>query len=785
MSLKESPLRFKTQAIAPTCRRANIAVSTKTESKEKRNRPYRHPQHVRVFVLLIYVSKNGAQALFFHIHFFSLIFLFCVFLDSSLVSFIFLIFCYTALMTQHKKPQGKKPYEKENTCTYHRHSRSGNRPNPHAFVPKCPLPKEIESVISITSKGVGYVPLSSDNRDERIRIETDDLNTALHGDIVSVTLLPHRAGEELFGTVHEIITRAKTQFVGTVAHEQGVVFVVPDDQRVYRDIIIPEHEDDNLADGEKIYVRINDWRDPRSNPIGTVVERIGMKGDNDAEMRAIALEKGIVPDFPEDVEHEASAITRTITDKEIARRRDMRNVPTCTIDPADAKDFDDALSFRVLDNGDIEVGIHIADVAHYVVPGTALDKEAARRGTSVYLVDRTIPMLPEVLSNDLCSLNPHEDKLAFSAVFTFSSDAFAKGTAEITNEWFGRTVIHSDKRFAYEEAQEIIDAGTGDMVDVLTTLNTLAKILQKDRFANGAISFDKDEVRFTLDKTGKPLGVYVKQRLDAHKLIEDFMLLANKRMAEWIGKKDAGIKTTFVYRIHDVPDKDRIHELAAFVKTLGYELTIGENGPSSRDINKLLTQVKGTQEEQLITTAAIRSMAKAIYATGNIGHYCLAFEHYTHFTSPIRRYPDVMVHRLIATYIAGKTVGEKERESYEAMSRYASEMEKQAADAERASIKYKQVEYMQSHICEEFDGTISGVTKFGIYVEESETCAEGLVHIRDLDDDFYTLDEKNYALVGERNKKRYRLGDSIRVRLVRADLDARVLDMNVVDDTTK
>ena len=529
-------------------------------------------------------------------------------------------------------------------------------------------------------------------------------------------------------------------------------------------------------------MRINDWHDSRTNPVGTVVERIGMKGDNDTEMRAIALEKGIVPDFPEDVEREASAISRAIDADEIARRRDMRDVPTCTIDPADAKDFDDALSFRTLADGNIEVGVHIADVSHYVVPGTALDKEAARRGTSVYLVDRTIPMLPEVLSNDLCSLNPHEDKLAFSAVFTFSGESLARGKADIIDEWFGRTVIHSNRRFAYEEAQDVLNGAGDPMQGALTTLNTLAKILQKERFAKGAISFDKDEVRFNLDENGKPLGVYVKERLDAHKLIEDFMLLANKRVAEWIGKKDEGLKKTFVYRIHDVPDADRIRELATFVKTLGYDLPIGENGPSSRDINALLGQVKGSPEEQLITTAAIRSMAKAIYATGNIGHYGLAFEHYTHFTSPIRRYPDVMVHRLVATYIAGTTVGEKERESYEAMSRYASEMEKQAADAERASVKYKQVEYMQNHVGEEFDGTISGVTKFGIYVEESETRAEGLVHIRDLGDDFYTHDEKNYALVGERTKKRYRLGDPIRVRLVRADLDARVLDMEVVED---
>jgi len=391
-------------------------------------------------------------------------------------------------------------------------------------------------------------------------------------------------------------------------------------------------------------------------------------------------------------------------------------------------------------------------------------------------------MLPEVLSNDLCSLNPHEDKLAFSAIFTFSADALAHGRAEIVNEWFGRTVIHSDRRLAYEEAQEIIDGKDDSLRDPLITLNTLAHILQKERFAKGAISFDKDEVRFNLDENGKPLGVYVKERLDAHKLIEDFMLLANKRVAEWIGTKDKGMEKTFVYRIHDVPDADRLRELATFVKTLGYELPIGEQGADSRDINKLLAQVKGTPEEQLITTAAIRSMAKAVYATGNIGHYGLAFEHYTHFTSPIRRYPDVMVHRLLATYLSGGTVKDTERDSYEAMSRYASEMEKHAADAERASIKYKQVEYMQSHVGEEFDGTISGVTKFGIYVEENETRAEGLVHIRDLGNDFFNLDEKQYAIVGERTKKHYRLGDPIKVRLVRADLDARVLDMEVVDE---
>ncbi|NTV44468.1 MAG: ribonuclease R [Candidatus Yonathbacteria bacterium] len=653
---------------------------------------------------------------------------------------------------------------------------------PQSSAINAPLPKEIEGVISVTGKGVGYIPLTPDNKDERVRIETDDLNTALHGDIVNVSVLSRNMRGEVYGSVKSVVTRAKTQFVGTVSHEQGITFVIPDDQRVYRDIVIPESVGAGLADNEKVYVRITEWHDPRSNPVGAVLERIGVKGNNDAEMRAIALEKGIVPDFPPEVEAEAAAIDHTITTEEIAKRRDMRTVTTCTIDPEDAKDFDDALSFQILTSGDIEVGVHIADVAHYVIPGTALDKEAARRGTSVYLVDRTIPMLPEVLSNDLCSLNPNEDKFAFSAVFTFSASALAKGAVEIVDEWFGRTVIHSNKRFSYESAQEVITSGAGDMATELNTLNTIAHILQKNRFAKGAISFEKDEVRFTLDETGKPIGVHVKERLDAHKLIEDFMLLANKRVAEFIGKKDDGLQKTFIYRIHDVPDRDRIKELATFVKTLGYELKSGEEGPTSRDINDLLAQVKGTPEEQLITTAAIRCMAKAVYATGNIGHFGLAFEHYTHFTSPIRRYPDVMVHRLLALYLSGKTVKETDHETYEAMSRYASEMEKHAADAERASIKYKQVEFMLDKVGDEFTGTISGVTKFGIYVEESETRAEGLIHIRDLGDDFYIFDEKNYALVGERNKKRYRLGDPIRFRLVRADLDARTLDMEVVND---
>lgn len=638
--------------------------------------------------------------------------------------------------------------------------------------------KEYEGTLRVTGKGVGYVEV--EGFDDDVKIAPGDLNTGLHRDQVKVLLHHKKQDTQQSGEITAILFRYKTKFVGTIKRVDGMMFVVPDDVKMYTDILLPENEASKTKEGEKVYVRIAKWDDPKMNPLGEIVTVIGAKGNNDVEMRAIVLEKGLSTSFPPDVEEEATKIDKTISAEEIAGRRDIRGVLTFTIDPADAKDFDDALSYRELENGDIEVGIHIADVAHYVRAGTTLDKEAAERGTSIYLVDRTIPMLPEVLSNDLCSLKPNEDKLSFSSIFTFSGTALKAKKIEIISQWFGRTIIHSNKRFTYEEAQEVLDKKSGPHYAELATLNTMAKILQKERFENGAISFESEEVKFKLDEFGKPLGVYIKERQDTNKLIEDFMLLANKKVAEYIGAKDKNIERTFIYRVHDVPKQDKIAELQGFLKTLGYDLKSGPAGPRSKDINKMLNDIRGTAEEGLIQTAAIRSMAKAIYTTKNIGHFGLAFSHYTHFTSPIRRYPDIMVHRLLAEYLAGHKVSKEQLQQFEAASRYSSEMEQTAAEAERGSIKYKQVEYMLDKVGQEFEGVISGVTEWGIYVEERETKAEGLIHVKNLTGDFYTIDPKNYALIGEKTKKRFRLGDPLRFRLKSADLDKRMLDFVLV-----
>lgn len=641
----------------------------------------------------------------------------------------------------------------------------------------------VEGIISVTPKGVGYV--SVPDREEDIEIDAPFLNTALHRDTVRVLLHPRVPGERERGEVVDILVRSKMEFVGVLEKHAGFFFLIPQDQRLYADIIIPFSEAGEAKAGEKVLAAITKWDDPKKNPEGKVLQVIGMPGVHDVEMRAIVLDRGLRPDFPEQVLMEAEEIKkkeRAFMSEGLSARRDVRDIPTFTIDPVDAKDFDDALSVRKLPNGDLEIGVHIADVSHYVRPGTELDQEAARRGNSTYLVDRTIPMLPEVLSNDLCSLNPNEDKLTFSAVFTIAKDSLTQGAVKITGEWFGKTIINSNKRFTYEEAQKILDANEGLFYDELRILDTLAKKLRAEREEMGALSFEHDEVRFELDSEGRPLRVYRKLIQDTNRLVEEFMLLANKKVARYVhglGKKENKL---FVYRVHDEPDQERIGNLIDFLNKLGYNVKLGKDQRlSSKELGKILRETQGAAENDMIQTAAIRSMAKAVYSTKNIGHYGLAFEHYTHFTSPIRRYADLMVHRLLETYLAGGHASPEEINRYAGLSNYTNQMEQIAADAERASIKYKQVEYMTGHVGKIFDGVISGVTEWGVYVEEKETKAEGMVRMRDLGNDFYIFDKKHYQIVGERTKKRYRLGDAVRVRVKRADMIQRQIDYEFVE----
>ncbi len=655
-----------------------------------------------------------------------------------------------------------------------------------------PVHAYMEGIIDIAHSGDAY--LLSETDEEDIYIAPRNVKNALNGDRVKIYLYARHQKKRMEGEVVDVLERSKTEFVGTVQLSPRFAFLVPDSPKMLVDIFIPLNHLAGAQQGQKALATIDDWPKGTKNPIGKITQLLGWPGENDTEMNSILSEYGFPLSFPERVENEAAKIPDVIDEKEIARRKDFRKITTFTIDPEDAKDFDDALSIRQMDNGHWEIGVHIADVAHYIKAGSFLDKEAYSRATSVYLVDRVIPMLPEKLSNGVCSLRPNEDKLCFSAVFEMGEDG------RIYSQWIGRTIIHSDKRFSYEMAQQVLETGKGEYVNELQTLNMLAKKLRGERFKHGAIEFEKMEVRFKLDEKGKPLGVYLKESKDAHKLIEEFMLLANRTVAETIGRpptpqrgerrtlsdglnsplRGAGGLHPFVYRVHDSPVTEKLNNFAAFAGKWGYKLKTDNDKEISQSLNSLMKNLRGKKEQNVLEQLAIRTMSKAIYTTENIGHYGLAFDFYTHFTSPIRRYPDVMVHRLIEHYMNHKEAVDKDE--LEEKCKHSTQMEIRAAEAERASIKYKQVEFLQDKIGQVFDGIISGVTEWGIYVELVENKCEGMIRLRDLEDDFYEFDETNYCVIGNRTKNKYTMGDTVQVMVTRADLLRKQIDFKMVND---
>lgn len=621
--------------------------------------------------------------------------------------------------------------------------------------------------IEITSGGYGFVV--TDAIEEDIFISQNNLHRALNDDLVKVYLFARKKNLNPEGEVVEVLERARNNFVGTIEILERYAFCIPDSRNMPYDIFIPLDKLQNAQDGQKVFVKITSWPEKAKNPFGEIIEVLGNPGDNETEMHAILSEFGLPYKFSKEVENAAGEISETITEADYKERKDFRKVTTFTIDPDDAKDFDDALSIKELNNGNWEIGVHIADVTHYIKPKTILESEAYQRATSVYLVDRVVPMLPERLSNNLCSLRPQEEKLCFSAVFELDKEA------NVLDEWFGKTVIYSDRRFTYKEAQERIDTKEGDLANALLTMNDLAQKLRKDRFAKGAISFEREEIKFDIDENGKPLGVKFREHGLSNELVEEFMLLANKKVANFIGnKQDKKDKKTFVYRIHDKPNQEKLQKFAGFVRKFGHNIMLTDSNKLSNTINSVLKEVKGKPEQNIIETLAVRSMAKAVYSVTNIGHYGLSFKHYTHFTSPIRRYPDMMVHRMLYDYMNGAT--SKSKIKYENRCRHSSDMEQRAVEAERASIKYKQVEFMQDKVGKEFDGIISGVTEYGLFVEIIENKCEGLIATRDMLDDFYEYDEDNYCLIGRHTKNKFQLGDPIKIIVLRTNLPKKQLD---------
>ena len=631
-----------------------------------------------------------------------------------------------------------------------------------------------EGVADMTTSGAIFVRV--EGLEEDIFVNQRNTANALDGDRVEVAVIHRGRDGRMEGEVTRILSRNRKPYVGIAEVGAHQIFVRADSRRMPMDIYLSKRNYPDVRDGEKVVVRIVDWQPGSKSPVGELVERLGLAGNNDTEMHAILAEYELPYRFEPEVEEAAAAIDARITAGEIASRRDFRDTTTFTVDPADAKDFDDALSVRKVRDGVWEVGVHIADVTHYVRPHSIIDDEAVERGTSVYLVDRTVPMLPERLSNELCSLRPNETSLCFSAVFTLNEQL------EILDEWFGRTVIHSDRRFTYAEAQEVIETGEGDFAEEILTLNRLAQELRRQRFRNGAISFDREEVKFRLDENGKPLGVYFKEQKESNQMIEEFMLLANRRVAEFCShrrnEKGRAVPRTMVYRVHDAPSEEKLDRFRQFILRFGHVFKATKGRAVAREMNKLFAQIKGSTEENAVSTMAVRSMAKAYYSTDNIGHYGLAFPCYTHFTSPIRRYPDMMVHRLLAHYLAGgKSVDKAEIDT---LCEHASDREIVAAEAERASIKYKMVEFMKEHIGEEFEGHISGLTEWGVYVELDETHIEGMSFLRDVEGDYYTFDETAYEIVGRSTGRRLTLGDAVRIRVKRADLQKRQLDFELL-----